>query len=581
VTQSGYQALYGGVNAPFGVEDAFQEPISAESGLSNRQAQAALARQLRSERSDFLMSCSPFLAVFWAGNLALVGVIGFMQVDRQRLRMFLGVCAVLLLMLLLQLLLGTPLERRVSYAVAQAVRESPKDAFLFIATFSAGKTGWFWATFVAVLLAASTEVVAWVLGRVRFQQAPVTLPVTIGLLFGAVSVIVVLLQFDLWEAGLTAVEEKVAQLHRAEEAKAAKEEAERRRAHEAVELQTRQQRTETERRQAEIDQRRQAMELQERQQRIEAERREQEWRDEVHRREVAEREEARRAAVGRERERQEMERAASQQAEARRREARELYLKRRPAYLVAMRLAGRPSLSTRKTAAEYLTEILLHEEDNDVKRQAALALARTGSAGLSQLQTLEKLPRGQNEPLQADIAHAVEVIRFAGGVSSHVATYERLVSKHTGLSLSQAESPLARQVAVNTALRICADKRRALEAIYEAMVDSRVAGDCWEAVQCLLDAAGRCQVSYDKATRQTACGHLVSLVKMNKVPAEVVVRGLMKIVAEPGGLQAIEALGDLGRDAEAAAPMLKPLQNDPDIGIREAAMKALSKIGVP
>jgi hypothetical protein len=140
LTQSGYQAVYGGVTAPLGIEESIKDQKARMIERGNWQTYAALSKQAESERSDFLMSCSPFLAIFWLGNLALLVMIALMRVGHPRLGIFLGVCGLMLLMLLLQLALGTPLERRVSHAVAAAIRESPEDGMRFAAGFSAGKT---------------------------------------------------------------------------------------------------------------------------------------------------------------------------------------------------------------------------------------------------------------------------------------------------------------------------------------------------------------------------------------------------------------------------------------------------------
>jgi hypothetical protein len=238
LTQSGYQAVYGGVTAPLGVEEAVQDQKARMIERGNSQTYTALSKQARSERSDFLMSCSPFLATFWVGNLALVAVITLMRVGHSRLGVFLGICSLMLLMLLLQLALGTPLERRASHAVAEAIRENPEDGMRFAVGFSAGKTLWYWVAVCAVFLAASAEVVAWLVGRARFHKTPVSVPVILGASFVAACVTALLLQYGLWEAGLTALEaqaakirqaeeERTAKIRQAEEERVAKEEAER------------------------------------------------------------------------------------------------------------------------------------------------------------------------------------------------------------------------------------------------------------------------------------------------------------------------------------------------------------------
>jgi hypothetical protein len=309
--------------------------------------------------------------------------------------------------------------------------------------------------------------------------------------------------------------------------------------------------------------------LRERQQRLEAERRAREQAEEDRRRRLAGEEEARRVAAEKERARQEAGRQAREEEEARRREAYRTYLVRRPTYLAAMDQAGSRDEAVRKQAARHLLQVLLYDGDVEVKRRAARALARTGSAAADQLETLASLPPADHRELRADIEHAVAVIRLAESVAGAVAKYWHLTTTE------KAGDP-------GEARRLCASKQEALQKLYEALKDSPVAGDCAEAAQALLDAAGRYQEMPDRNTREKACGYLVSLVKGKRLTADHVVPELVKVISgRNAGLQAIEALGNMGVDARAAIPALKALQADSHRSVREAATLALQKIESP
>jgi HEAT repeat protein len=223
----------------------------------------------------------------------------------------------------------------------------------------------------------------------------------------------------------------------------------------------------------------------------------------------------------------------------------------------------------RRQAAVRLVGVLRHDRDGGVKVKAARALARLGKGAADRVPDLQALPPADDPLVKAEVEHALAVIRFAVKVARPIDAYQQLAAqKAEGLFPQQAKN-------------LSASKREELQTIYDAMKDSPVAGECPEAVQTLLDAAGRTQISFDKETREQACAHLVALVKRKKVNTDSVVPGLVEVIDRPGGLAAIAALGELGPDARAAVQALKALETDPHRSVREAASQALAKIEKP
>jgi hypothetical protein len=275
-----------------------------------------------------------------------------------------------------------------------------------------------------------------------------------------------------------------------------------------------------------------------------------------------------------ERRRQEQARRLREEEEARarqrreEREAREAadreYVKARPTYLAAMDQPADADEAARRRAAGQLAEVLLHDQDVEVRRRAAKALARLGSAAAPHLPAMEKLLATGEPRLQVEVEHALEVVRVAASVSGPVAKYLQLASLDPGLP--------------HEAQRLCADKRAAVRAVYEGLRGSPAAGDCEEAVQVLFDAARRSQASGDQQTREQACAHLVSLVKLKRLKAAVVIPEFVKLTNKAGSMAAIRSLGDLGPDARDAVPVLRALKENGDRLTREAATLALRKI---
>ncbi|MHB1424971.1 MAG: HEAT repeat domain-containing protein [Gemmataceae bacterium] len=154
VTQSGYQALYGGYSTPFPsiVEDEIHKMIAEENKIDKRKLQ----KQIELDRS-YLTNVSPFLTVFWGAGLALAGVVCFVPLGRPRLSFTSIVCGLLLVVLVVHIFLGLPLERRLELSLAQAFRDDPDKTLLGLMVVKIGKTPWFWLVLTGVALLAATE----------------------------------------------------------------------------------------------------------------------------------------------------------------------------------------------------------------------------------------------------------------------------------------------------------------------------------------------------------------------------------------------------------------------------------------
>jgi hypothetical protein len=214
--------------------------------------------------------------------------------------------------------------------------------------------------------------------------------------------------------------------------------------------------------------------------------------------------------------------------------------------------------------------VLLHDQDVAVKRKAARALARTGKAAVGELGTLGVIRLAADDPeLKAEIKDAEEVIRLAARVADPVKEYWDLTAAKEAFGPKEAR-------------RLYDGKQRVLQALYDALGSSSASDGCAEAVEALLDAAGRYQEPHDQKTREKACEYLVSLVRAKKLKADLVVPRLVKLISGKSPcLQAIDALGELGADAAPAVPALKQLEEDSHRSIREAASQALRKIETP
>src|SRR5262249_43484325 len=104
VSQSGYQSLYGGVSSPFNSLEAARSVALKEMNTSKQ----ALSKSIETERSDFLMACSPFMALFWASAVIALACVCFTPLTGVRLGICLGLAGFMIAMLVITLVLGTP-----------------------------------------------------------------------------------------------------------------------------------------------------------------------------------------------------------------------------------------------------------------------------------------------------------------------------------------------------------------------------------------------------------------------------------------------------------------------------------------
>jgi hypothetical protein len=275
VTQSGFQALYGGVSSPFldGVTEGIEETAHHKSPEEWR-------KKLGLEQPDFLMSCAPFVAVFWGLWIAAV-VLTFLPLGRLRLRASVLVCGTMAAMLLITTLTDTPLERRMVRFVGAMVKTDMEAAVVTITAFKWAKTAWFWLVLAGVVLAGVSE---GVVSRLWPEPHQVKWPIPAFLAGGGVALGLfgVVVQVGLWNADLTGAEWRLAQITKAQIANQARVKAEsdrqaaeaRRRAQqEEAERQERQrqEREQLEIRKREAEELRKAQELAAQQARAEAE----------------------------------------------------------------------------------------------------------------------------------------------------------------------------------------------------------------------------------------------------------------------------------------------------------------------
>lgn len=390
LTQSGYQALYGGVSAPVAVEAMMVEQSERmRPPQPSGESLQGLRKQLRLER-PYLASVSPFLIIFWGANFALLGIVCFAPLGGRRLALALVLCGSMLGMLIVHACLGMPLERRIGQIIVEALREDPSDRMLLLA-FKNSKTVWFWLTLSSVGLLAMTEAL---LNGFRAQRWNGWL--VPGGIAGASALLVLgclLIQFALHETILGEMENRIAQLRKAEEEKLRQAEAERRRREAeilAAEERARRQR------EAEAERLRQLAAL-----------REQEARRLEQRRQREREEEERRARLEQQRQEEEARRRAEQEAkeEAARQAERERLAKeeaareaKRKAELEKKGLPYYPRPLTRHeghTAEEWYQQLLDKPNNARVHSQATEALATLKEEGTPYL--LDHLSRQNRE----------------------------------------------------------------------------------------------------------------------------------------------------------------------------------------
>lgn len=227
LSQSGYQALYGGVSAPPVMEEMLARQSEQTHFAQNmHQSKQGLRKQLGIERS-YLANVSPFLVFFWGANLALIGIICFVPLGSWRLGFALSLCGVLLGVLVLHACLGLPLERRTREAIAEAVREDPSERMLLLMVFKSGKTVWFWLTLASVILLTLTEPLLNWLRAERWGNWLAPSIITGGA--AGLMLMAAIVQFAVRETIVGNLENHLTILSKAEEEKQAKAEAEQQR----------------------------------------------------------------------------------------------------------------------------------------------------------------------------------------------------------------------------------------------------------------------------------------------------------------------------------------------------------------
>jgi len=213
-TQSGYQAVYGGLDAPPGIEEAVQK--KSRRLMESRES---LEKRFAFEKSDLLMGCSPALAVFFAAVAATLLAGLALPTGKTRMVIMLLLLAVAAAAFLVQRGLGLPLERRMSHAIAEMMAADEDQGLVAALSISSARTGWFWASLLLVLAAAGVELVVSSVWKSpgKPAHAAVALLVliaflilgTVGSAFGLVTQV----------SRISEAKEKLAELDAAEEAK--------------------------------------------------------------------------------------------------------------------------------------------------------------------------------------------------------------------------------------------------------------------------------------------------------------------------------------------------------------------------
>jgi hypothetical protein len=223
VTQSGYEAVYGDVSSPFGSVEAMREAARNDASPTKQSLAAqSLAVQIEKVRSDYLLACSPFMLLFWMAAVAMLGFVILIPLGHLRLGWCSAFAGIMLLMLVMDIAFGSPLERRVTMAGHDAIKADREGAMLLVAGLASGKTTWFWLTLSAVFLIAVTELLSNLLWRNPFESVRFAVPAVWLGSAGAVACAGLAVQAVLWQFGITAMESELAKLHRAEQEQLAK-----------------------------------------------------------------------------------------------------------------------------------------------------------------------------------------------------------------------------------------------------------------------------------------------------------------------------------------------------------------------
>jgi hypothetical protein len=223
ITQSGYQALYGGTSTPLRYESLAEKapatPKHAQSGEFDLQAsqseRAGLSEGVKLHRSDPFAMVSPFTMLFWAAAVALVVTILSIKLGRLRLIMVAGFYAIMLFAFISQGLLGLPLERLAGDLLGSALVKEPDSAFAAV-IISIDKTTWYWVALGAVLLISLTEAINALWREVVEPRTPILVPAALWIGFGFMAISGTVVQYGLRELVLSDKESRIAELKQAE-----------------------------------------------------------------------------------------------------------------------------------------------------------------------------------------------------------------------------------------------------------------------------------------------------------------------------------------------------------------------------
>jgi hypothetical protein len=216
-TQSGYQTLYGGIDSPFNTLEAAKKAMQNEPP-ANRQE---LEKLIDVERDNFLLTYSPFMVLFWAAAVGVFLCVCFVPYCNQRFAVCLTLAIFMLLMLIALIVFGTPLERKVEFAVQNKIKDSPDSVITLIASFTLGKTLSFWVTIGILGIATISEFITHYLWRNPKDSAPVAKVAIIGALTAFIMVGGISAQMINWQSKIDEMETRLAYLKKIQQDEAA------------------------------------------------------------------------------------------------------------------------------------------------------------------------------------------------------------------------------------------------------------------------------------------------------------------------------------------------------------------------
>jgi DNA-directed RNA polymerase subunit RPC12/RpoP len=260
MTQSGYQALYGGVSSPSKVMEVAQEEAAKKLEMN----QEELTDAIEMRKADPLAFFSPFMTVFWAAALALIPLT-LTAPSKPRLGVYLSLTGVMMIALLVQFLVGLPIDRAIDEAIHNAVRKNPDQAITMAGAVNSSMTVWFWLTLAATVLLGITELAVNGLLRRRTERTPRSIA-ALAVVAGFITVAITggIAQAAVWASNVHDMEARLDELERPKREARVREaaaslqrqaeeqaEAQRKQAEEEKEAQARKQQAERQRRQNE------------------------------------------------------------------------------------------------------------------------------------------------------------------------------------------------------------------------------------------------------------------------------------------------------------------------------------------